>query len=86
MWKAVEGFEGIYEVSDAGEVTGLTHMNIFQCLHGRTKTAGGFIWKHVLEGQTTIPNGSTSEMDTDGSASHPTDEGEDIVCAGRNVG
>lgn len=71
---------------EAERRTGITHMNIFQCLHGRTKTAGGFVWKHVSEGQTTIPQGSTSEIDTDGSASHPTYEDEDIVCAGRNVG
>lgn len=71
---------------EAERQTGITHMNIFQCLHGRTKTAGGFIWKHFPEGQTTIPKGSTSEIDTDGSASRPTYEGEDIVCSGRNAG
>lgn len=65
---------------DAERRTGVTHMNISQCLSGRTNSAGGFIWKHESKGATTIPTGSTSEIDTDGSASHPaTRQDEDIV-------
>lgn len=56
---------------EASRQTGITHMNIFQCLHGRTKTAGGYVWKHVSEGATTIPEGSTPEIDAGGSASRP---------------
>ena len=56
---------------DAERKTGITHLNISQCINGRTSSAGGYVWRKILDGQTTIPYGSTSEIDTDGSASHP---------------
>lgn len=71
---------------EAERATGITHMNISQCLHGRTQSAGGFVWRKILDGQTTIPHGSTSEIDTDGSALHPDNTDEDIVCATGNSG
>ena len=43
----------------AARQTGISNGAISHCLNHRTKTAGGFIWKNVLEGQTTIPQGST---------------------------
>ena len=71
---------------EAERLTGVTHMNISQCLHNRTQSAGGFVWRKILDGQTTIPFGSTSEIDTDGSALHPNCSDEDIVCATGNSG
>lgn len=45
----------------AARRTGVSYGSISHCLNNRTRTAGGFIWKNVLEGQTTIPQGSTPE-------------------------
>ena len=92
MWKPVQGYEdgcviAVFSSSyDAERATGVSHLNISQCIHGRTRSAGGYAWKKMPDGQTTIPSGSTSEIDTDGSALHPNCLDEDIVCTTGNSG
>ena len=34
-------------ISEAGRISGINRKNIQQTLSGRTKTAGGYIWKYV---------------------------------------
>lgn len=43
--KKIETFDSII---DAERKTGISTGNIVDCLHGRRKTAGGYIWKYVV--------------------------------------
>ena len=45
----------------AARETGVSYGMISHCLNGYSAAAGGFVWKNVSEGQTTIPAGSTPE-------------------------
>lgn len=46
---------------EASRQTGISYGMISHCIHGRSKSAGGYEWKPYSEGVTTIPNGSTPE-------------------------
>lgn len=47
----------IYESYMAAErATGIRNGNISNCCRGKRKTAGGFIWRDLIEGSTTIEN------------------------------
>ena len=56
---------------DAARNTGVSRESISLCLNHYTHSAGGFIWVKKSEGATTISKESTSDIDTDGSASRP---------------
>lgn len=47
--------------AQAARDLGISYGMISHCLNGRARTAGGFVWTKMLEGQTTIPDGSTPE-------------------------
>ena len=44
---------------EASRVTGISPVMICHCLHHRTQTAGGYVFRRISEGVTTIPTGST---------------------------
>ena len=55
IWKDIPNYEGLYQVSNLGNVrslkeaeekTSVKTKNISACLVGRTKTAGGYIWNY----------------------------------------
>lgn len=45
----------------AARTLGISYGMISHCLNGRAATAGGFVWRKIFEGQTTIPEGSTPD-------------------------
>lgn len=53
---------------EAARVTGMSRCCISHCLNGRMDSHGGYSWVKKSEGATT---NCTSEIDADGSASHP---------------
>ena len=58
VWKYIEGYEGLYQVSDKGRVKSLKQGkekilkpercrgNISQCCTGKLKWIYGFVWKY----------------------------------------
>lgn len=58
-------------VTEAARATGFSRGAISHCVHGRSITSSGYIWKPKSEGQTTIPNGSTQEDELLAEAQRP---------------
>lgn len=71
---------------EAARKTGISRAGISHCINGRSKCAGGFIWKKLSESQTTIPQGSTQDDELPAEAQRPHINVEDIVCAVSNNG
>ena len=45
IWKDIEGYNGIYQISNLGRVKSLGNTNISDCCNGKQKTAGGYHWE-----------------------------------------
>lgn len=45
-YREIKGFRNYYEISNFGNI----RSSIDNCLNNRAKTAGGYIWKYVKEG------------------------------------
>ena len=72
---------------EASRKTGVSRGGISHCVNGRTNQSGGFVWRKISEGQTTIPTGSTQEDELPVEAQRPSSpKAEDIVCAVSNNG
>lgn len=65
-------YVGSYKsVTEAARRTGFSRGAISHCIHGRTSSSFGYIWKLQSESQTTIPKGSTQEDELPAEAQRP---------------